>query len=120
MPFMMRRRLSPLHQFSRSFSKSQLRCPTLFLWKDSTNISGPSSTTWYADEIGQSASVTKPALNTRRHTKKNKKSISLLLCVLLAINLLSVAPQHHKYFECNYGGSLLPLDALFGTYRSKD
>jgi len=24
---------------------------------------------------------------------------------------------HHKYFECNYGGSLLPLDKLFGTFH---
>ena len=24
---------------------------------------------------------------------------------------------HHKYFECNYGGSLAPLDALFGTFH---
>ena len=25
--------------------------------------------------------------------------------------------QHHKYFECNYGGSLLPLDKWFGTFH---
>ena len=24
---------------------------------------------------------------------------------------------HHKYFECNYGGSLTPLDKLFGTFH---
>lgn len=24
---------------------------------------------------------------------------------------------HHKYFECNYGGSLAPLDKLFNTYH---
>jgi sterol desaturase/sphingolipid hydroxylase (fatty acid hydroxylase superfamily) len=24
---------------------------------------------------------------------------------------------HHKYFECNYGGSLLPLDKMFGTFH---
>lgn len=24
---------------------------------------------------------------------------------------------HHKYFECNYGGSLLPLDRLLGTFH---
>lgn len=24
---------------------------------------------------------------------------------------------HHKYFECNYGGSLAPLDKLFGTFH---
>ena len=24
---------------------------------------------------------------------------------------------HHKYFECNYGGSLLPLDRVFGTFH---
>ena len=24
---------------------------------------------------------------------------------------------HHKYFECNYGGSLTPLDQLFGTFH---
>ncbi|MBT4490208.1 MAG: sterol desaturase family protein [Rhodospirillaceae bacterium] len=24
---------------------------------------------------------------------------------------------HHKYFECNYGGSLTPLDGLFGTFH---
>jgi sterol desaturase/sphingolipid hydroxylase (fatty acid hydroxylase superfamily) len=24
---------------------------------------------------------------------------------------------HHKYFECNYGGSLTPLDRLFGTFH---
>ncbi len=24
---------------------------------------------------------------------------------------------HHKYFECNYGGSLLPLDKLFATFH---
>ncbi len=24
---------------------------------------------------------------------------------------------HHKYFECNYGGSLLPLDKAFGTFH---
>lgn len=24
---------------------------------------------------------------------------------------------HHKYFECNYGGSLLPLDRMFGTFH---
>ena len=24
---------------------------------------------------------------------------------------------HHKYFECNYGGSLLPLDKFFGTFH---
>jgi sterol desaturase/sphingolipid hydroxylase (fatty acid hydroxylase superfamily) len=24
---------------------------------------------------------------------------------------------HHKLFECNYGGSLLPLDRLFGTFH---
>lgn len=25
--------------------------------------------------------------------------------------------QHHKYFECNYGGSLMPLDRWFGTFH---
>ena len=25
--------------------------------------------------------------------------------------------QHHKYFECNYGGSLVPLDKWFGTFH---
>jgi len=25
--------------------------------------------------------------------------------------------QHHKYFECNYGGSLMPLDQWFGTFH---
>jgi len=25
--------------------------------------------------------------------------------------------QHHKYFECNYGGSLIPLDKWFGTFH---
>ncbi len=25
--------------------------------------------------------------------------------------------QHHKYFECNYGGSLMPLDKWFGTFH---
>ena len=24
---------------------------------------------------------------------------------------------HHKYFECNYGGSLAPLDKWFGTFH---
>ena len=24
---------------------------------------------------------------------------------------------HHKYFECNYGGSLIPLDRWFGTFH---
>ncbi len=24
---------------------------------------------------------------------------------------------HHKYFECNYGGSLAPLDTVFGTFH---
>ena len=24
---------------------------------------------------------------------------------------------HHRYFECNYGGSLAPLDKLFGTFH---
>lgn len=24
---------------------------------------------------------------------------------------------HHKHFECNYGGSLVPLDRLFGTFH---
>lgn len=24
---------------------------------------------------------------------------------------------HHRYFECNYGGSTLPLDRWFGTFR---
>jgi len=24
---------------------------------------------------------------------------------------------HHRYFECNYGTPLLPLDKIFGTYR---
>jgi len=24
---------------------------------------------------------------------------------------------HHKYFECNYGGSLAPFDQLFGTFH---
>jgi sterol desaturase/sphingolipid hydroxylase (fatty acid hydroxylase superfamily) len=24
---------------------------------------------------------------------------------------------HHKYFECNYSGSLTPLDQLFGTFH---
>ena len=25
--------------------------------------------------------------------------------------------QHHKHFECNYGGSLMPLDKWFGTFH---
>ena len=25
--------------------------------------------------------------------------------------------QHHKHFECNYGGSLMPLDQWFGTFH---
>jgi sterol desaturase/sphingolipid hydroxylase (fatty acid hydroxylase superfamily) len=25
---------------------------------------------------------------------------------------------HHRYFECNYGESLLPFDRLFGTFRN--
>jgi len=25
--------------------------------------------------------------------------------------------QHHKHFECNYGGSLIPLDKWFGTFH---
>ena len=25
--------------------------------------------------------------------------------------------QHHKSFECNYGGSLVPLDKWFGTFH---
>jgi sterol desaturase/sphingolipid hydroxylase (fatty acid hydroxylase superfamily) len=24
---------------------------------------------------------------------------------------------HHRYFECNYGESTLPLDRWFGTFR---
>ena len=24
---------------------------------------------------------------------------------------------HHKHFECNYGGSLIPLDRMFGTFH---
>ena len=24
---------------------------------------------------------------------------------------------HHKHFECNYGGSLIPLDRIFGTFH---
>ena len=24
---------------------------------------------------------------------------------------------HHRHFECNYGGSILPLDKIFGTFR---
>tara|TARA_B100000989_G_scaffold217691_1_gene165896 strand:- start:201 stop:404 length:204 start_codon:yes stop_codon:yes gene_type:complete len=24
---------------------------------------------------------------------------------------------HHKHFECNYGGSLAPLDKWFGTFH---
>jgi sterol desaturase/sphingolipid hydroxylase (fatty acid hydroxylase superfamily) len=24
---------------------------------------------------------------------------------------------HHRYFDCNYGGSKLPLDRIFGTFR---
>ena len=24
---------------------------------------------------------------------------------------------HHRYFECNYGGSLVPLDRFFGTFH---
>ena len=24
---------------------------------------------------------------------------------------------HHKHFECNYGGALIPLDRMFGTYH---
>ena len=23
---------------------------------------------------------------------------------------------HHKHFDCNYGGILVPLDKLFGTF----
>jgi sterol desaturase/sphingolipid hydroxylase (fatty acid hydroxylase superfamily) len=26
--------------------------------------------------------------------------------------------MHHKFYECNYGGSLIPLDKWFGTFRS--
>ena len=26
--------------------------------------------------------------------------------------------QHHKYFECNYGGSIMPLDQWFGTFHN--
>lgn len=26
--------------------------------------------------------------------------------------------QHHKHFECNYGGSIMPLDAWFGTFHN--
>lgn len=26
--------------------------------------------------------------------------------------------QHHKFFECNYGGSLMPLDKWFGTFHN--
>jgi len=25
--------------------------------------------------------------------------------------------QHHKFFECNYGGSMIPLDKWFGTFH---
>lgn len=25
--------------------------------------------------------------------------------------------QHHKHFECNYGGSMIPLDKWFGTFH---
>lgn len=25
--------------------------------------------------------------------------------------------QHHRFFECNYGGSLMPLDKWFGTFH---
>ena len=24
---------------------------------------------------------------------------------------------HHRYFDCNYGGSLVPLDRLFGSFH---
>ena len=24
---------------------------------------------------------------------------------------------HHKYFECNYGGTIAPMDQLFGTFH---
>lgn len=31
---------------------------------------------------------------------------------------VSDAPAlHHRYFECNYGGSVAPLDKLFGTFH---
>lgn len=26
--------------------------------------------------------------------------------------------QHHKHFECNYGGNLMPLDEWFGTFHN--
>jgi len=26
---------------------------------------------------------------------------------------------HHAKFDCNFGSSIFPLDALFGTYRSE-
>ncbi len=25
---------------------------------------------------------------------------------------------HHKHFDCNYGGAIIPLDILFGTFAS--
>ena len=25
---------------------------------------------------------------------------------------------HHKYFECNYGGTIAPMDQLFGTFHN--
>ena len=24
---------------------------------------------------------------------------------------------HHRYFECNYGGTIAPLDSIFGTFH---
>jgi len=24
---------------------------------------------------------------------------------------------HHKFFECNYGGTIAPMDQLFGTFH---
>ncbi|TIL85324.1 MAG: hypothetical protein E5Y73_29660 [Mesorhizobium sp.] len=26
---------------------------------------------------------------------------------------------HHRYFECNYGGTEVPLDAWFGTFHDR-
>ena len=26
---------------------------------------------------------------------------------------------HHRFFECNYGNSRIPLDKMFGTFRDK-
>lgn len=27
---------------------------------------------------------------------------------------------HHKYFECNYGDKLVPMDYIFGSFQGED